>query len=188
MKKVLYALLLLCTSCAEIGGRIPPSELREKTLRFESAVAHAVTHYGRTEWIQTSVGIAEPDSATAGLQFKGRLFFGTYIIYVMPGFLIEASTPMIEHIAFHEVCHLVNGDVWKKKPEDSNLRHQREVEVELCIIKAVGREVYARYLHEYKSWKPEKSDFVKAREDLIFTMSRAFDGKPPLPSSSPGAR
>ncbi len=96
-------------------------------------------------------------------------------VFVMAPFLESANKRLMEHVAFHEVCHVKNGDTLKPYPETWEERKEVEAQAEFCIIRAVGMRRYRAYREEYLTWLPREQKLHWDRMQMLRRLEDVID-------------
>ena len=91
-----------------------------------------------------------------------------YGVYIRESFIEEASPLLIEHIAWHEICHLVNNDLSKMLTSD--MEYAIESGVEKCIFDLVGDVHYQEFIDALQAWSPKDQILEVARRKILHTM------------------
>jgi hypothetical protein len=183
MKKLclIFALLTLGVSSAYAVEEIPqcrgwtqPTECLSTglALRFESfstGIRTATQSLGVTDKVDIIVvrdrGNYTAEAFTVAMPKLGSQFntLPPYIVYVTLKFLEDRSTyASLLHVAFHEVCHIKNGDPGRSSSSMSaGTDDRKEILAEKCAYKHMnGSDFLAAYRREIEITSPD-SDLLK---------------------------
>jgi hypothetical protein len=91
----------------------------------------------------------------------------TYSVRVRKRFLQDSSLMLLEHVARHEICHILRGDLNNLNP---GYEEVVERDTEKCVYALSGPKVYNSYIRAYQKWQPVSSDLREARQIMINRM------------------
>lgn len=91
----------------------------------------------------------------------------TYSVRVRRNFLQDSSPTILEHIARHEICHILRSDLNNIRP---GYEEVVEHDTEKCVYDLSGPKVYDSYIRAYQKWEPSSFHLREARQIMIDRM------------------
>ena len=80
-------------------------------------------------------------------QLEGTIVVNKPTLYVGLAFVQESSQNKLRHVAYHEACHIKNGDIGKTATNESDEAIQ--MRAEQCVFDLVGEDHYISFAKEW---------------------------------------
>ena len=131
---------------------------------FESKIAEAKARYGITAPIRVHVFSSVTYSRFSGTSDEAFSWIETdntlrpvqEDVYIKWTLLARQSDTILEHIAYHEPAHFLNGDISGFHPNGKNT----ETAAEHRVLEIVGEQRYREYIRAYfEEYRPKKIDY-----------------------------